>query len=236
MTPSYYALTAQVRRGTRLAQAHASRLRLHRVRCCSSTPRPRRRRRRPAMAIRDGSGRSTPTARERAWQHRRLQLLDVRCPVLRYATADRARSRSHRPRRCTLPRSVRPLHERFSRGRSHDRVAARSPGRRPAARRRGDRSSASRLCSDAARPRPSGRTTRSPLHYTRTAPVDLSLNEGDRLAIRAPTLSRTPRERCTIASRQMYFSPRDQGTISVELPLNVRISPIKPGAKLTMCR
>jgi hypothetical protein len=70
---------------------------------------------------------------------------------------------------------------------------------------------------------------------TRTAPVDLSLNEGDRLAIRTPALIGLL-ESGAVASRPMYFGPRDQGTISVELPLSVRISPIKPGAKLTMCR
>ena len=63
---------------------------------------------------------------------------------------------------------------------------------------------------------------------THTGPVDLSLDEGDQFAIRTPVLIRRL-ERGSVASRPVYFGPRDSGTIAVELPLDVRISPISRG-------
>ena len=70
---------------------------------------------------------------------------------------------------------------------------------------------------------------------THTGPVDLSLDEGDRFAIRTPALIRLL-ESGAVASGRVYFGVLDQGTISVELPLDVRISPIERGRKLTICR
>jgi len=70
---------------------------------------------------------------------------------------------------------------------------------------------------------------------THTGPVDLSLATGDRFAIRTPVLIRRL-EGGSVASGPVYFGPRGDGTIEVELPLDIRVVPATRGAPVTICR
>lgn len=70
---------------------------------------------------------------------------------------------------------------------------------------------------------------------TQTAPLDLSLVEGDRLAIRTSVNVATVADGKP-TSRPVRFDPRPSGALSVEVSaLDVRFTPVVPGGAFTVC-